>query len=569
MLKKTLSNRHTSNEARNIRTNTLFSLNNKPELITLTSFLPLVIALFLTLAANTSLWSELFKIKGGLSFETIAYYSPFFLILTLTYTLFFSLIRFKYLFKIMTIFILLTASIAAYFMNSYGVMIDKSMIQNALETDIAETSELFSIQMLFYLVFLGILPSIIILRLPLNYKPFLKQLLSNLLVAIISLIIIVTTVFYFFGDFAPLYRNNRYVRHLINPVNYIKSIGSNISRLSGNQNKPIQAIGLDASFSHQSVKNNKKTLTILVVGETARAKNFSLNGYPRETNPYLKQEEIIYYNNFYSCGTATATSVPCMFSLLTHQTYSDSDAKYTEGLLDVLKHAGVDVLWRDNNSGCKGACARVLYENMANLKDKTFCNTEECFDEILLNNLQNYIDEREKDTLIVLHQKGSHGPSYHLRVPQQFKTFTPICENSQVNECTKESLINAYDNTIIYTDYFLKQVIKVLKQNSAKYNTAMIYVSDHGESLGENNMYLHGLPYMMAPDEQIHVPFILWFSDQLKSSLGINSECLEQKSTSKYSHDNLFHSVLGLMNVSTNIYDTELDLFAPCRNSIG
>jgi lipid A ethanolaminephosphotransferase len=569
MLKKTLSNRHTSNEARNIRTNTLFSLNNKPELITLTSFLPLVIALFLTLAANTPLWSELFKIKGGLSFETIAYYSPFFLILTLTYTLFFSLIRFKYLFKIMTIFILLTASIAAYFMNSYGVMIDKSMIQNALETDIAETSELFSIQMLFYLVFLGILPSIIILRLPLNYKPFLKQLLSNLLVAIISLIIIVTTVFYFFGDFAPLYRNNRYVRHLINPVNYIKSIGSNISRLSGNQNKPIQAIGLDASLPPQSVKNNKNTLTILVVGETARAKNFSLNGYPRETNPYLKQEEIIYYNNFYSCGTATATSVPCMFSLLTHQTYSDSDAKYTEGLLDVLKHAGVDVLWRDNNSGCKGACARVLYENMANLKDKTFCNTEECFDEILLNNLQNYIDEREKDTLIVLHQKGSHGPSYHLRVPQQFKTFTPICENSQVNECTKESLINAYDNTIIYTDYFLKQVIKVLKQNSAKYNTAMIYVSDHGESLGENNMYLHGLPYMMAPDEQIHVPFILWFSDQLKSSLGINSECLEQKSTSKYSHDNLFHSVLGLMNVNTSIYDTELDLFAPCRNSIG
>jgi len=565
MFKKTLTNRHTSNKDRNIKTNTLFSLKNKTELITLTSFLPLVIALFLTSAANISLWSELFKIKGGLSFETIAYYSPFFLVLTLTYTLFFGLIRFKFLFKTVTVLILLTASIAAYFMNSYGVMLDKSMIQNALETDIAETSELFSIQMLFYLVFLGILPSIIILRLPLNYKPFLKQLLSNLLVAIISLIIIVTIVFYFFGDFAPLYRSNRYIRHLINPVNYIKSISSNINRLSSNKNKPIQAIGLDASLSPQTVKNNKKTLTILVVGETARAKNFSLNGYPRETNPYLKQEEITYYNNFYSCGTATATSVPCMFSQLAHNTYSDSEAKYTEGLLDVLKHAGVDVLWRDNNSGCKSTCDRVLYENMAELEDKTFCNTEECFDEILLNNLQNYIDEREKDTLIVLHQKGSHGPSYHLRVPQQFKTFTPICENSQVNECSKESLVNAYDNTILYTDYFLEQVIKALKQNSDKFNTAMIYMSDHGESLGENNMYLHGLPYMIAPDEQIHVPFILWFSDQLKSSLGINSECLEQKSTSKYSHDNLFHSVLGLMNVSTNIYDTELDLFAPCR----
>jgi lipid A ethanolaminephosphotransferase len=239
-----------------------------------------------------------------------------------------------------------------------------------------------------------------------------------------------------------------------------------------------------------------------------------------------------------------------------------------EGFLDVLKHADIDVLWRDNNSGCKGTCDRVLYENMSNLKDKIFCNAKECFDEILLKNLQNYIDSREKDSLIVLHQKGSHGPSYYLRVPETFKTFKPICENSQVNECSKESLVNAYDNTILYTDYFLKLVIELLKQNSDKFNTAMIYVSDHGESLGENNMYLHGLPYMIAPDEQIHVPYIVWLSEQLKSTLEISGECLVQNSSNRYSHDNLFHSVLGLMNVSTNVYDTGLDLFASCRNSL-
>ena len=96
----------------------------------------------------------------------------------------------------------------------------------------------------------------------------------------------------------------------------------------------------------------------------------------------------------------------------------------------------------------------------------------------------------------------------------------------------------------------------------------MIYVSDHGESLGENDMYLHGLPYFMAPDEQIHVPYLVWLSDQFKSNLKINSGCLVQNSANKYSHDNLFHSVLGLMNVNTNIYDAELDLFAPCRNSL-
>jgi lipid A ethanolaminephosphotransferase len=533
----------------------------------LPTFLPFAIALFLTLPDNISLWSELFNIKGGLSIDTIFYYSPFFCILTLVYALFFTLIRFKYLFKTITVFLLLTASIAAYFMDSYGVMLDKSMLENVLETDIAETSELLNIKMLYYFILLGIVPSLIVIRLPLKYKPFLKQLLSNLVIAIVSLVITVSIVSYFYGDFAPLYRSNRHVRHLINPVNYIKSISSNIKRLTSNNNIPMVAIGLDASLSKQSAKNNKKILTVLVVGETARAKNFSLNGYPRETNPQLKQENIIFYNNFYSCGTATATSVPCMFSLLTHNTYDASEAENSEGLLDVLDHAGVDVLWRDNNSGCKGTCDRVLSQDMSQLKDEILCNTSECFDEILLKNLQKYIDSREKDTLIVLHQKGSHGPSYHSRVPQEFEAFIPVCENNQINECTKESLVNAYDNTILYTDFFLQQVIKILKQNSGEYNTAMIYVSDHGESLGENNMYLHGLPYLIAPDEQIHVPFVLWLSDQLKSNLKINTECLEKKSNHRYSHDNLFHSILGLMSINTEIYNSELDLFSTCRLS--
>jgi lipid A ethanolaminephosphotransferase len=238
---------HISNQDSSIMdrvTNTFWFKNH-----TFTLFLPLIIALFLTLTCNISLWRGLFKIKDGLSIESIVYFSPFFLILTLVYTLFFSLIRFKYLFKTVTVFILLTASIAAYFMDSFGTMLDKSMIQNALETDIAETSELISSQLLFYFVILGMAPSLFILRLPLSYKPFLKQLLSNLLVATLSLIIIVTTVFYYYGDFAPLYRNNRYVRHLINPVNYIKSISSNIKRLSGDNNQQIKAIGLEYLFS--------------------------------------------------------------------------------------------------------------------------------------------------------------------------------------------------------------------------------------------------------------------------------------------------------------------------------
>ncbi len=542
-------NLHTLNKAIEIKINTI---------------LPFIIALFLILLDNISLWRKLVHIKAAGMVETIIYYSPFFFVLTLVFALFFILIRFKYLFKPIIVLILLTASIAAYFMDSFGVMIDKSMIQNVLETDISESLELLNVKLFFYFIFLGVVPSLIVIQLPLHYKPFLKQMVTNLIAAIISLIIIVSTVYYFYGDFAPLYRSNRNIRHLINPVNYIKSISSNIKRLLKDKNKKIKPLGEDASLSSKLITNKKKSLIILVVGETARAKNFSLNGYSRKTNPYLEQENIIFFNNFYSCGTATAISVPCMFSLQTHNNYDESESKYTENLLDVLEHAGIDVLWQDNNSGCKGVCNRVLSKNMSHIKDTPLCNDKECFDEILLKNLQEYIDSRKNDTVIILHQKGSHGPSYYLRTPKLFQKFRPICKDNQVNNCSKESLINAYDNTILYTDFFLHQVLQLLKRNANKFNTAMTYVSDHGESLGEKNMYLHGLPYLIAPDEQIHVPFILWLSDQLKQNLDINSLCLEQKNKNRYSHDNLFHTILGLMRVRTNIYNNKLDLISSC-----
>ena len=543
----------------------LFLNISKQKLNTLMGFFPLVIALFLTIFDNASLWKELFRIKGGFSYENMAYFMPFFIFMLLLFTLFFVLIRFKYLLKTVAILIVLTASIAAYFMDAYGIMLDKSMIQNSLETDISETGELITLQLLFYFCLLGVLPAFVIVRMPFYFKPVLKQLSSNLLITLAILIIPVIILVIHYGDYASLYRSNRHIRHMINPVNYVKAIASNISRLTQKNAGPLTVLGVDATIKSSLKNQRKKTLTIMVVGETARAKNFSLNGYARTTNPLLSQEDIIFYNNFYSCGTATATSVPCMFSYLRHDNYDDSEAKQTEGLLDVLKHAGVNVLWRNNNSGCKGVCDRVEFEDMSALTDQQFCNSSECFDEILLQGLQDYVDGITEDSLIILHQKGSHGPSYHLRVPPEFEQFIPICKSSQVNDCTQESLVNAYDNTILYTDYFLGQVIQFLKKNSAQFNTAMIYASDHGESLGENNMFLHGLPYLLAPDEQIHVPMVLWLSKGLNRDLNINSDCLKEKSTTRYSHDNLFHSLLGIMNTKTHVYDSGLDIFSNCR----
>ncbi len=542
----------------------ILNIANK-KLKVLSFFYPFFIALFLAVFDNTALWKELFKIKGGVSFVTLNYYLPFFLFFLLVYTAFFILVRFKYVFKVTTVVILLTASIAAYFMDAYGVMLDTNMIHNALETDVAETIELITPKFIVYFFLLGILPSILIAIIPVTYKPFIKQVQDNFFKIFILFVLMAAILVVYFGDYAPLYRSNRHIRHLINPVNFVKSTINNVKRLIRSDNK-MKLIGMDAIIDSSEKNQSQKTLTVLVVGETARAKNFSLYGYSRSTNPVLSQKDIIFFDNFYSCGTATATSVPCMFSLLTHENYDDTQAKQMEGLLDVLKHAGVNVLWRNNNSGCKGVCDRVDYENMAFLKDSGLCNGSGCYDEILLKGLQKYVNSIDKDTLIVLHQKGSHGPSYYLRVPKQFEKFKPICQTSQVNECSPESLVNAYDNTILYSDYFLGRVIDFLKNNSKKFNTGMIYVSDHGESLGENNIYLHGLPYFLAPDEQIHVPFVLWLSAGLAENLEIDWECLKNESKGRFSHDNLFHSILGLMKINTEVYNSKMNLFWPCQS---
>ena len=238
----------------------------------------------------------------------------------------------------------------------------------------------------------------------------------------------------------------------------------------------------------------RPALVVLVVGETARAANFSLGGYPRETNPRLAELPIVYFDDVSACGTTTAVSVPCMFSPYGRKAYSDAKAKSHESLLDVLQRTGVSVLWRDNNSGCKGACERVPQHEGRALRHPDFCAGDACFDEVLLEGLPAWIDALAGDGLVVLHQQGSHGPAYHERSPAAFKRFTPECADAAVESCSRESIVNAYDNTILYTDFVLSRLIALLEREAERFDVAMLYVSDHGESLGENGLYLHGLP---------------------------------------------------------------------------
>lgn len=350
---------------------------------------------------------------------------------------------------------------------------------------------------------------------------------------------------------------------MVNPVNFIYASISYVA--ASNKSITVKPIGEDAKLNTHAAKLTKPTLFVLVVGETARADHFSINGYEKPTTPLIAQQDIINYRNVFSCGTETAVSVPCMFSNLTREKYSDKKAKSQEGLLDVLQRSGYSVLWLDNNSSCKGTCNRVGYEDLRNLKVPELCNDNECIDNILLHDIDKKISALKGNKVLVLHQKGSHGPDYYNRYPANMEKFKPVCKVNKLQDCSNEEINNAFDNTIHMTDQFLNNTIEWLKAQSNTYNTAMIYLSDHGESLGENNLYLHGMPYMFAPKEQKHVPFFFWFSPGFEQESNINRQCLKTNADTEYSHDNLFHTTLGLLNVNTNLYKAELDMVGKCR----
>jgi len=317
----------------------------------------------------------------------------------------------------------------------------------------------------------------------------------------------------------------------------------------------VQTIGADAAIP---AADTDRELIILVVGEAARADRFSLNGYGRETNPLLSKEDVIFYPDMHSCDTSTATSVPCMFSNLTRAGFSSKKARERENVLDIAQRAGVSVLWRDNNSDSKGVALRVPYEDYQDPARNTIFDGEGR-DEGMLVGLQNYIDARKSgDILIVLHQMGNHGPAYYKRYPKGFERFTPACQSNQLDQCSPEEIGNAYDNAILYTDYFLSKVIALLKQNDKRFETAMVYMSDHGESLGEFGVYLHGMPYVMAPETQKHIAAIMWFGE----GFSIDRNILRKQAGGKYSQDNLFHTILGIMEIQTELYNPQMDILS-------
>jgi lipid A ethanolaminephosphotransferase len=528
--------------------------------------LVLAVAGFLVLFCNRSLWLELDRLAGLSRLANAGLSLTLVVVVTTWVSLVVALVSLQPLVKPMLVALLLGAALGAYFMDTYHVLIGADMMRNVLQTDWREAWDLLSARMLVYVVFLGLVPSVGVVLLPLRRRSLLAGLRSRVSLMAVLAAVLVLAAWSHYRDLSMLLREHREIRFLVNPAYPLYALVKAASEQGESAARPAPAaIEHDAAQAATAVDDGRRTLVVLVVGETARAANFSLNGYERETTPELAAHDVINFPRTRSCGTSTAVSLPCMFSSKTREQYRDGDADREENLLDVIEHAGVAVLWRDNDSGCKHSCDRVPHEDLEALQLADLCGSDECFDDVLLYRLQDYLDGLDRDALVVLHQKGSHGPAYYKRVPDAFRVFLPECTSNGVPACSREQIVNSYDNTIRYTDHVLARAIDFLAAQSSRFDTALVYMSDHGESLGESGIYLHGMPYVLAPEDQVHVPFLIWMSSGFARQAGIDRACVRAVAGDTYSHDNLFHTLLGMLRVRTAVYDGGYDLLARCR----
>jgi lipid A ethanolaminephosphotransferase len=455
-------------------------------------------------------------------------------------------------------------AVSYHFITSFGIVIDTSMLQNAMETDAAEARGLLSITMLWTVCTMMLFPLLCSSLIKVRVMPLRQFLLHWLFCLVLIFVALFSLAASAYSDLAPFFRNFRDIKHLALPVSPVSAaVSFSGSWLKSRFPEQFIQLGTDA-VQPVAAKTAKPRLVVLVLGETARADHFQLNGYHRATNPELSALPLYSFRDVSSCGTATAHSVPCMFSAMGRDKYVESVAKNSSNVLDILKHSGIAVSWFDNNSGCKTVCDRVPSEFLFNDSTNPLCKDGQCQDEILVQALQAQLTKQySSDRLIVLHQLGSHGPEYFKRSSDSQKHFLPECTNKQLQLCQQAEIINAYDNSIVATDELLSRIIRTLEDQQG-YQTAMLYLSDHGESLGENGVYLHGLPYWMAPDAQTKVPMLWWMSDAYASTQQLKAECMAQRTTQKLSHDNLFHSLLGIFQISSKIHRQSLDVFRPC-----
>lgn len=526
----------------------------------------IAVALYLALTQNASLArAVLGSLPASLGPSEFTLLAAIFFVLVNLHILVLALLSPPGLLKPALTSVLILASVCSYFMDKFGVVIDQAMMVNIMGTDRREAVELLRPALLAHVLLYGGLPATVVLRTPVRADGLVRGLVARSALITLALFSIGACIALQYHHLSLWGRANRDIRAYVNPVSPMYRAVQYVS--DDHSAAPDDELTIIAPDARRvaGARDARPFLVVLVVGETARAENFQLNGYGRSTNPKLAAiDELISYTDVSSCGTSTAHSLPCMFSVLGRKQFTRKAAARQQNLLDVLQYTGVNITWRDNNSGCKGVCARVAGESLQNDDDPELCASGECRDEILIRDIQDYFPQAGGASLLVLHQKGSHGPAYYKRYPAEMRRFLPDCNRDEVWRCSREEIVNAYDNTIAYTDDLLSRIIDTLRSRQEEMDAVLIYVSDHGESLGENGIYLHGLPYALAPREQKHVPLLAWFSSGAARTLDL--ACVRKGRTREYSHDNLFHSLLGLFNVQTKAYESRADIFKSCRH---
>ena len=524
--------------------------------------LALLTALWIATAANWPLWRALFALPENASGRGALFVLGFAGLIAALTLLLLAFAAWRHTIKPVAALLLIPAAAGAHFMGTYGVVIDPTMMTNVLQTNPTETRDLLSLRLLASLLVLAALPIAWMWRLRLRRLGPLAQGGRNLAAMIGALALGAALLFAIFADLSATMRNHKSLRYLINPHNSFYALGVLAHQANAKPAGPPLPIGQDATLAARPA-GAKPPLVLLVIGETARADHFSLNGYERATNPQLAKLDVVSFRDVSSCGTNTAASVPCMVSHLGREAYVARE-RDQENLLDLAWRAGLAVLWLDNQAGCKGVCARVPNAMATEGAPAALCSDGECLDEALLHGLDARIaalpaERRARGLLLVMHQMGSHGPAYWRHSPPDGKPFQPECETNVLQQCERQALVNAYDNSIAYTDRVLAGAIGWLQQQRTAFEPLMLYVSDHGESLGENGLYLHGLPYAVAPREQTHVPMVVWTPSAERR------QCLAAQRDAPLSHDNLFHTVAGALGIRASEYRAALDLFAACR----
>ncbi len=543
---------------------------------------------FMLAFANHAFWQRLTLGLGAVSGANWLTYVAVLGIVWALLSLILSLLTPRIALKPILTLLLVLAAGAAYFMDNYGAIIDRHALQSAFESDARESAEWLSLSMLWPAMKIALIPSLFLwFGVEVIKRPFVSAAKRRVVLIGVCALLVGCLIAMKFQPLASLARNHAELRDLLNPLNVINATRTYLKKAGAKLPTVMQPIALDVKRGPSWMPSpdlssaglspteyariqaaHKPSLLVIVVGESARASSFGLlsrasDPSAHDTTPELAKLPITLFTQTDSCGTNTATSVPCMFSNLGRKNYDETQANSQDNLLDIYQRAGFKVEWVDNNTGSKNVARRVTEIDIAHRTDPEFCVSDGCHDEILLPELDSRLKTIQSDTVLVLHMLGSHGPAYFQRYPERFARFTPICKSVELQDCTPDALKNSYDNTILYTDFVLAEMIKRLSAAQAV-QSALFFVSDHGESTGEHGFFLHGAPYAIAPSEQTRVPMFLWLSPEFAAARTISPSCLDEKRHVPTSHDSVFPMLLRLMDLSTSAYQAALDPLAAC-----